>query len=285
MTVNAQGEIADVNGIRMHYVRTGEGPFVLLLHGWPQTWYMWRKLIPVLAERFTVIAPDLRGYGLTDKPPSGYDKRTMAADLRALARHCGAERVALVGHDRGARVAHRYALDHPDEVDRIVVLDIVPTREMFLRTDTVLARGYWHWFFHLQPDLPELLVGDRIELYLRYFFERWTVHRPGVEEAIPVYVQAYSRPGALRAGFDDYRATFPDDIADDDASKDAGERLRMPLLALWGGTGLTGRLPVLDIWREYAEDVRGQAIEDCGHFLPEERPETVNRLVREFLTG
>ena len=280
-----QGEIAQVNGIRVHFVRTGEGPMVVLLHGWPQTWFMWRKLIPVLAERFTVVAPDLRGYGLSDKPPTGYDKRTMAADVHALARHLGAERVSVVGHDRGARVAHRYGLDHHDDVDRLVVLDIVPTREMFRRTDTMLGRGYWHWFFHLQPDLPEQLVGDRIETYLRYFLERWTYNRPAVEEAVPVYVQAYRRPGALRAAFDDYRATFPDDIADDDASAEAGDRLRMPLLALWGGSGLTGKLPVLDIWREYAADVRGEAIPDCGHFLPEEQPDIVNRLILDFLTG
>jgi haloacetate dehalogenase len=273
--------MAAVNGIRMHYVREGEGPPVVLLHGWPQTWFCWRTLMPLLAGRFTLIAPDLRGYGLSDKPAGGFDKRTMAADVRALVHHLGHERVALVGHDRGARVAHRYALDHPGEVERLAVLDVIPTRAMFARIDQQLARGFWHWLFHLQPDLPELLVGGNIEAYLRWFFERWTHNRPPVEEAVPEYVRAFSAPGALRAGFHDYRATFPDDLDADDASAAAGAKLTMPLLALWGATGLTGTLPVVDIWREYATDVDGEAIGECGHFLPEEQPAVVaDRLLR-----
>jgi haloacetate dehalogenase len=273
--------MAAVNGIRMHYAREGVGPPVVLLHGWPQTWFCWRLLMPLLAERFTLIAPDLRGYGLSDKPAGGFDKRTMAADIRALVHELGHERVALVGHDRGARVAHRYALDHPGEVDRLAVLDIIPTRAMFARIDQQLARGFWHWLFHLQPDLPELLVGGNIEAYLRWFFERWTHNRPPVEEAVPEYVRAFEAPGALRAGFHDYRATFPDDLDADDASAAAGEKLTMPVLALWGATGLTGTLPVVDIWREYATDVGGEAIGECGHFLPEEQPAVVaDRLLR-----
>jgi haloacetate dehalogenase len=278
------GATALVNGVRLHYVLAGDGPLVLLLHGWPQTWYCWRKLIPALAASHTVLAPDLRGYGLSDKPPAGYDKRTMAEDVRALARHLGHERLALLaGHDRGARVAHRYALDHPGEVERVAVLDVVPTRATFSRVDATVARGYWHWLFHLQPDLPELLVGGNIEAYLRWFFERWTCNRPAVEEAVPTYVRAFSAPGALRAAFDDYRATFPDDLEADEASFAAGQRLQMPLLALWGAAGLPSRLPVLDIWREYAGDVRGQAIPDCGHFLAEERPAEVAEQLRRFL--
>ena len=217
---------AQVNGIRLHYVLEGQGPLVVLLHGWPQTWYCWRKVIAPLADGHTVLVPDLRGYGQSDKPPAGYDKRTMAEDVRALAGHLGHSRIALLaGHDRGARVAHRYALDHPGEVERLAVLDVVPTREMFARADATVARGYWHWLFHLQPDLPELLVGPNIEAYLRWFFERWTANRPAVEEAVPEYVRAFSAPGALRAGFDDYRATFPDDLDADEASAGAGQRL------------------------------------------------------------
>jgi haloacetate dehalogenase len=275
--------MATVNGIRLHYVREGQGPPLVLLHGWPQTWYCWRKLLPPLAQRFTVVAPDLRGYGLSDKPPGGYDKRTMAGDVRALLQGLGHRRVALVGHDRGARVAHRYALDHPEEVERLAVLDVIPTRAMFGRLDAQLARGFWHWLFHLQPDLPELLVGDHVESYLRWFFERWTHNRPAVEEAVPEYVRAFSAPGALRAAFDDYRATYPDDLDADEVNAAAGDKLTVPLLALWGATGLTGRLPVLDIWREYATDVQGEAIQDCGHFLPEEQPELVAERLLRFL--
>jgi len=277
------GFTARVNGIRMHYVAAGAGPLLVLLHGWPQTWYCWRKVIPALAEQYTVVAPDLRGYGLTDKPASGYDKRTMAADVRALALYLGFDRTVLVGHDRGARVAHRYGLDHPDDVERLVVLDVIPTRAMWDRLDLALARGFWHWLFHLQPDLPELLVAGRVETYLRYFFERWTYNRPPVEEAVAEYVRAFSRPGALRSGFDDYRASFPDDFDLDEASAQAGEKLRMPVLALWGGTGLVGTLPALDIWRQYADDVRGESIPECGHFLPEERPDAVLDRLLDFL--
>jgi pimeloyl-ACP methyl ester carboxylesterase len=207
----------------------------------------------------------------------------MAADVRALAHELGFARVAIVGHDRGARVAHRYALDHPDEVPRLVLLDMIPTRAMWQRLDLTLARGFWHWLFHLQPDLPELLVEGRIETYVRYFFERWTYNRPPVEEAVPEYVRAFSRPGALRAGFADYRASFPDDAEQDEASAAKGQKLAMPLLVLWGASGLVGQLAALDIWRDYATDVRGEAIPECGHFLAEERPEAVLERLIPFL--
>jgi pimeloyl-ACP methyl ester carboxylesterase len=277
--------MADVGGLRMHYLIEGQGPPVVLLHGWPQTGHCWRHLIPALAAGHTVLAPDLRGYGLTDKPASGFDKRTMASDVRALAHSLGHRRVTLIGHDRGARVAHRYALDHPDEVDRLVVMDIIPTREMWRRFDMIsgLARGSWHWTFHLQPDLPERLAGADVRGYLGYFFEHWTVQRAAVDEAVDEYVRAFERPGALRAGFDDYRASFPHDADHDEADWDQGRRLEMPVLALWGSAGIPSRLPALDIWREYATDVRGAEIPDCGHFLPEERPDAVLAHLRDFL--
>ncbi len=275
--------MARVNGIRMHYVIGGEGPPVVFLHGWPQTWYMWRHVLGPLGERFTVIAPDVRGYGLSDKPRGGYDKRTMAADVRALVQHLGHRDIALVGHDRGARIGHRYGLDHPAEVSHLAVLDIVPTRAVFRDLDHVIARGYWHWLFHMQPDLPELLTSDNVDTYLRYFFERWTYDRHALEEAVPVYVQAFKRPGALRAGFDDYRATFPQDMEDDERSARQGAKLQMPLLVLWGEAGLTGKLPVLEIWRSYAADVRGEPIPDCGHFLAEEAPRPVIAKLLDFL--
>jgi haloacetate dehalogenase len=277
--------VVDVNGLRMHYLIEGRGPLVVLLHGWPQTSHCWRHVIGPLASEHPVVAPDLRGYGRTDKPLGGYDKRTMAGDIRALIRLLGYQRLVLVGHDRGARVAHRYALDHADEVERLAVLDIIPTREVWRRFDmnTGLARSTWHWTFHLQPDLPERLAGADVRGYLGYFLERWTVNRAAVDEAAEEYFAAFSRPGALRAGFDDYRASFPDDAAHDDDDWDAGRRLRMPVLALWGAEGLPAAAPVLDIWREYAQDVRGAEIADCGHFLPEEQPDAVVAHLRAFL--
>ncbi len=273
-----------VNGVRLHHLHAGQGPPVLLLHGWPQTSYMWRHVLPSLAEHHTVIAPDLRGYGLSDKPTGGFDKRTMAADVRALVVALGHDRVSIVAHDRGARVAHRYALEHPEEVTRLALLDIIPTREVLRRMDARLAAAFWHWAFHLQPDLPELLVGDRIREYLEFFFERWTHQRTGLDaEAVRHYVEAFERPGALRAGFDDYRATETDDATADDASAEAGQRLEMPLLVLWGAEGLVGTLPVLEIWEAYARDVRAEAIPECGHFLAEEQPAVVLERLLEFL--
>jgi pimeloyl-ACP methyl ester carboxylesterase len=268
----------------MHYLRAGDGPPLFLLHGWPQTSHCWRKVLAPLAETHTVIAPDLRGYGRTDKPRTGYDKRTMAADVAALAEHLGFARTAVVGHDRGGRVAHRWALDRPDQVDRLAVLDIAPTRAMWQRLDAGIAKGYWHWLFHLQPDLPELLAGQNIAAYLGYFFERWTYQRHALDaDAQAEYVRAFSQPGALRAGFDDYRASFPDDAGLDDADFAAGKRVTQPLLALWGANGLLGTLPTLEIWREYADDVTGGALAECGHFLPEEQPDEVVARLREFL--
>ena len=276
--------MATVNGIRMHYLRAGDGPPLILLHGWPQTSHCWHKVLGPLAETHTVIAPDLRGYGRTDKPKTGYDKRTMAADVAALVEHLGFARVAVAGHDRGGRVGHRWALDRPDQVERLAVLDIAPTRAMWQRLDVGVAKAYWHWLFHLQPDLPELLAGQNIAAYLGYFFERWTYQRQGLEpDAVAEYVRAFSAPGALRAGFDDYRASFPDDADLDDADFAAGKRLPQPVLALWGANGLLGTLPTLEIWQEYAENVTGAALAECGHFLPEEQPEQVVGHLRRFL--
>jgi haloacetate dehalogenase len=276
--------MATVNGIRMHYLRAGEGPPLFLLHGWPQTSHCWHQVLGPLAETHTVIAPDLRGYGRTDKPKTGYDKRTMAADVAALAEHLGYPKTAVAGHDRGGRVAHRWALDRPDQVQRLAVLDIAPTRAMWQRLDTGIAKAYWHWLFHLQPDLPELLAGQNIAAYLGYFFERWTYQRHSLDaDAVAEYVRAFSQPGALRAGFDDYRASFPDDAELDDADYEAGKRVTQPLLALWGADGLLGTLPTREIWQEYANDVTGAALAECGHFLPEEQPAEVVTHLREFL--
>jgi haloacetate dehalogenase len=277
---------ATANGLRMHYLRGGDGPPVVFLHGWPQTSHCWRKVLPALAGDYTVIAPDLRGYGRTDKPRDGYDKRTMAADVSALVESLGFDRVAVVGHDRGARVGHRWGLDRPDQVSRLAVLDILPTREVWRRWSLDIARRYWHWVFHLQPDLPERLAGADVAGYLGYFFERWTYQRAGLEpEAVAEYVRAFSAPGALRAGFDDYRASFPHDAEADDADHAAGKRLHMPVLALWGQAALFGVAPVVEVWGDYADDVTGQAIEDCGHFLAEERPDELVALLRPFLAG
>ena len=280
--------VAMVNGIRMHYRTLGAGPPVVLLHGWPQTGYCWRRVVGELARDHTVVVPDLRGYGHSDKARTGMDKRTMAADCSELVRGLGFDRVAVVGHDRGGRVAHRWALDRPGEVERLAVLDIAPTRATWARFDAELGAKYWHWLFHLQPDLPERLAGADVAGYLSYFFEKWTFAREGLDDAaVAEYVRAFSRPGALRCGFDDYRAD-PVDAGHDEDDAAAGRRIGVPLLALWGAEGVMATLPILDLWREYAAEadlVRGRAIERCGHFVPEEAPAELLRELRPFLAG
>lgn len=270
--------------LTMNYRDSGEGPLLVLLHGWPQTSYCWRLVEPLLGAHFRVVAPDLRGYGLTDKPLTGYDKRRMAQDVRDLVDALGYDTVRLVGHDRGARVAHRFALDHPDVLSHLSLLDIAPTLHTFRNGTPETAKGYWHWLFHLQPDLPELLVGANIDSYLRYFFDKWTVQRRAVEEAVDHYVTAFSRPGALRAGFEDYRATIPDDLDHDAADRDAGTVIGIPTQVLWGEAGLAARIDVLGAWRPFAPDVTGQPVPACGHFLPEKQPQLLTDLLLPYLT-
>jgi pimeloyl-ACP methyl ester carboxylesterase len=277
--------VLDVGGVRLHFLLAGSGPVLVLLHGWPQSSLCWRYVVEPLAKRYTVVAPDLRGYGRSDKPADGYDKRSMAADVARLLAALGFARATVIGHDRGARVAHRWALDRPDQVHRLVVLDVVPTREMFRRLDAENARGYWAWLLHLQPELPERLIGRDVRGYLEYVFDRWAVNRAGLDQqTIDAYVRAMERPGAIRAFLADYRA-HDTDLALDEADYSAGRRVAVPVLALWGSDGLAAHLPVLDIWRQYADEATGEPIPDCGHFIPEECPGILLRHLQDFLEG
>ena len=276
-------QVTRLKNLTMSYSDTGgSAPLVVLLHGWPQTSQCWEAVIPALAEEYRVVAPDLRGYGLTDKPRSGYDKKTMAQDVRQLVEHLGYSSFRLIGHDRGARVGHRFALDHPEMLTHLTLLDIAPTLYMHREGTTAMAQGYWHWFFHMQEDLPELLVGPRIDEYLRFFFERWTYQRARLEAVIPDYVRAFSRPGALRAGFDDYRA-FERDVAHDGEDFDAGATVPLPVQVLWGDHGLVAGRDLVDIWKPFAPEAFGEPIPECGHFIPEEQPEILIRTLRSYL--
>ncbi|MGD9696867.1 MAG: alpha/beta fold hydrolase [Thermoleophilia bacterium] len=258
----------------------GSGPPLLLLHGYPQTRRCWHRVAPLLADRFTVVAADLRGYGDSDKPPggddhAGYSKRAMAADMVALMEALGFPRFALAGHDRGARVAHRLALDHPHRVTRAAVLDIVPTRTLFEGTDRAFATAYYHWFFLIQPDgLPETMIGHDPEWFLRETVRRWSGRAaPVEEEALAEYVRCFRDPAAIHASCEDYRAAAGIDLEHDAADAAAGRRVECPLLVLWGEHGAMHRLyDVLGAWTPLAADVRGRAL-PCGHFLPEEAPE------------
>lgn len=269
----------------------GAGPPLLLLHGYPQTHVMWHKVAPRLAERFSVVAPDLRGYGDSDKPPGGpehaaYSKRAMAADMVELMAALGYERFAVAGHDRGARVVHRMLLDHPARVSRAAVLDIAPTYTMFTTADKAFGDAYYHWFFLSQPyDLPERLIGADPAYYVRLKLARWGRDEAAfTPAAVAEYVRCFSDPATIHATCEDYRAAAAIDLAHDEA--DLGRTVACPLLVLWGGKGFVARqYDVLATWRERAADVRGQAL-PCGHFLPEEAPdETYAALAAFFAEG
>jgi len=273
------------NGIRHHYAEAGEGAPIILLHGFPETSYAWRHQIPVLAKTYRVIAPDLRGYGETEKPASGYDKRTMASDVRELMRVLDLPRIALVGHDRGARVATRFAKDHADVLDRLVVMDNVPTRIVAREFNARLARAYWFFIFHQVADLPEALISGREDLWLRHFFSDWCYNPHAISgEAFDTYVRAYRSPGAVRGALADYRANA-EDVAQD--ILDADVKIACPTLSLWGADfyAVGQMFDMAAVWAEMADDLRTFAVPQCGHLPQEEQPEIVNQLLLEFLAG
>ena len=267
----------------------GAGPPLLLLHGHPQTHATWRKVAPVLATRFTVVAADLRGYGDSSKPEGGpnhvaYSKRAMAKDQVAVMNALGFERFGVVGHDRGGRVAHRMALDHPQAVDRLAVIDIAPTATMYARTDKIFATRYFWWFFLIQPEpLPERLIAADPEFFLRKHIDGQS-KTPGATEpeAFAEYLRCYLDPATRHAICEDYRAAATIDLDHD--AEDAGSRIRAPLLAIWGAEGTVGQLyDVLETWREKAEHVEGRAF-PCGHTLQEELPKQTGEELLAFLS-
>jgi haloacetate dehalogenase len=276
------------SGATIRAVIGGSGPPLLLLHDYPQTHVMWHKIAPRLAERFTVVAADLRGYGDSSKPPGGekhanYAKRAMALDQLELMRQLGFPRFQLVGHDRGGRVAHRLALDHPEAVDRVAVLDIAPTATMYAKTDRRFATAYFHWFFLIQPfDLPERLIGGDPDYYLT---RNWRGRTPGIftDAAVAEYKRCFRDPATIHATCEDYRAAAGIDLEHDAADSD--RRIACPFLVLWGEQGIIGELyDPIAAWREKALDVRGQGL-PCGHYLAEEAPDATLAALRGFLAA
>lgn len=275
-----------VGDLEFAYAIGGDGPPLLLLHGYPQTHAMWHAVAPRLAARHTVVAADLRGYGDSSKPPGGprseaYAKRAMAEDQVALMDALGFPRFAVAGHDRGGRVAHRMALDHPQAVERLAVLDIVPTRTVFATADQQLAVAYFHWFFLIQPDgLPEKMIGADPGWWLDELLERWSAEGFTPDpDARAEYHRCFTTTAGVRASCDDYRAAAGIDLEHDAA--DPGP-LRAPLLVMWGARGAMDRLYDLPgTWRDLATDVTTARIE-CGHFLPEEAPAETAAALGDF---
>ncbi|WP_251977738.1 alpha/beta fold hydrolase [Salinicola avicenniae] len=275
----------------IHGVIGGSGPPLLLLHGHPQTHVIWHRLAPRLAEHFTVIATDLRGYGDASKPPgddthAAYSKRRMAADQVAVMRQLGFDRFRLCGHDRGGRVAHRLALDHAERVEKLMLLDIAPTLAMYEKTDLAFATAYWHWFFLIQPaPLPESWIeaapGDYVT---RILGSRPAGLAPFDPAAIAEYQRCLALPGAAHGLCEDYRASRTIDLEHDRADRAAGRHLRIPTRVLWGKLGVIERcFDALAEWREIAVSPVDGGPLPCGHYLPEEAPDAVFQQLIDFM--
>jgi len=277
-------------GAEIHCEVGGSGPPLLLLHGFPQTHAMWHKIAPSLAQEYTVVCADLRGYGDSSKPPTDkehtpYSKRAMAADMVEVMRTLGHPRFRLAGHDRGARVSHRLCVDHPDAVEQVALIDISPTRKMYMSTNFEFATLYYHWFFLIQPfDMPEKLIGADPAYYLRRKTGSWGTSSQALFDprAYAEYERCYSNPATIHASCEDYRAAATIDLAHDEADIVAGRKVSCPMLVLWGEKGVVNKcFKPLDDWREVASDVRGHTLPG-GHYLAEELPAETLRDLRAF---
>ncbi|ABS24696.1 alpha/beta fold hydrolase [Anaeromyxobacter sp. Fw109-5] len=281
----------ETRGARIHARAGGSGPPVLLLHGYPQTHAIWHRVAGPLAARFSVVAADLRGYGDSGKPPSApdhapYSKRAMAQDLVEAMGLLGFESFHVVGHDRGARVGHRLSVDHAARARSLTVLDIAPTLAMYEQTDMDFARAYYHWFFLIQPEpLPERLIGADPGFFLREKLRGWSQGRwPFEAAAFAEYLRCFEDPATIHASCEDYRAAATIDLEHDRADRDAGRRVRCPVLASWGERGTVHRcFRPLEEWRRVADGDVGGGPLPSGHYLPEEVPELLLRELLPFL--
>jgi pimeloyl-ACP methyl ester carboxylesterase len=256
----------------------GEGDPIVLLHGFPQTWYEWRDIIPqLIANNYTVIAPDLRGLGDSERPQTGYDKKTIAEDIYQLVKKLGYSKIYLVAHDWGSAVAYSYAAAHPEGVNKMVILDIVLPGFGLEEAANFSPNGLWHLSFHTVRDLPEKLIEGKEDIYLNWFYD-WTYNQSAItSEAREEYIQQYSKPGALRAGFEYYRAVFEDAKQNKEYGKD---KLDIPVLAIGGEAGL-GNLTTAS-FQKVANNVTGITLPNTGHFIPEERPNFLTKQILEF---
>lgn len=264
----------------------GKGKPLLLIHGYPQTHIMWYKVVEKLSKEYYIVCPDLRGYGDSSKPKGDekhltYSKKSMAKDMITLMQKLGFDKFFVAGHDRGARVTHRMCLDYPNNILKACVMDITPTYHMFKNTNQAFATGYYHWFFLIQPDfLPETMIGNNPRYYLEEKLKRWSAKGSVFDKkAIDEYVRCFDKD-SIHATCEDYRAGASIDMSDDE--KDRNRKISTPLLVLWGEKGFVNKTyDVLNVWKEYALDLSGEAL-DCGHFLPEEKPKEVSQKLKEF---
>lgn len=287
MFKNFKQDIIEVNGVNINYKIGGKGEPLLLLHGYPQSHVLWRKIAPLFAENYTVICSDLRGYGDSDKPQSDkkhltYSKKTMGLDQNELMKKLGFKEYFLVGHDRGGRVAHRMAIDFKENIKKISVLDIVPTSHVFKNTNAILAKRYYHWFFLIQSyPHPETMIGNDPEYFIRSKLQMWGANNEYLtEEIIQEYLRCFTTE-TIQASCEDYRAGASIDLVHHE--EDYDKKISCPLQVLWGSKATIEELyDPIKVWKEWALNVEGQSI-DCGHFLPEESPvETYNAIINFF---
>jgi len=283
--------LSGVDNVQIHTRSMGNGPPVLLLHGYPQTHVIWHKMAPVLARDHTVVVADLRGYGDSSKPAgtadhSNYSKRAMASDMVNVMKGLGFDNYSVVGHDRGGRVAHRMAMDFPDAITDLTVLDIVPTYTLFDQTDKAFAIGYYHWFFLAQPaPLPEKMIGADPVFFLDNKMGHWSAEDAIFDDfAMSEYRRCFSNPQTIHASCEDYRAAATIDLVHDE--EDLNRKIQCPTLALWGEFGLMNKsFDVLQTWQERCDSVYGHAV-PSGHFLPEEAPQdTLDALYKFWKIG
>lgn len=280
------------DGVQINTLIGGSGEeVVLLLHGHPESYLIWRDIAPTLAQKYTVIATDLRGYGDSSKPKglpdhSNYSKRVMAQDQVSVMQKLGFEKFHIIGHDRGARVCHRLMLDHPEKVLTCSMMDILPTLDMYEQTNCEFATKYWHWFFYIQAyDFPERFLGADPEYFIRNnLLKKATpeAQKNFPEDVLQEYIRHYSDPATVHGISEDYRASASIDLEHD--KQDRPYTIKTPLLVLWGANGVVGNIwNVLEGWQKYACDVQGFGVPDCGHFVPEEKPKIVLEALLKFL--
>ncbi|CCQ58166.1 MULTISPECIES: alpha/beta fold hydrolase [Crocosphaera] len=287
MFANFKNLVIQTSEVKINLLKGGKGYPMLLLHGYPQTGVMWHKIAEKLAENFTVIIPDLRGYGDSDKPSgtanhSNYSKRVMAADQIEVMSQLGYEEFYLVGHDRGGRVAHRLSLDYPHKVKKLALLDIAPTYQMYTTTDQQFASAYYHWFFLIQPfPFPETLINNNPDFFLTHCLQSWSKTESAfTPEAMAEYLRCFRDPQTVHGTCEDYRASATIDLEHD--RQDIEKKIECPLLVLWGNKGvIEKKYDVIESWQKRAINVQGKSL-NCGHFLPEEAPEKTYQFINIF---
>ena len=290
MLANFQQQFIQTSQAKINTYVGGSGYPLLLLHGYPQNYYMWHKICDRLAEDFTVVVTDLRGYGDSQKFPvtpdhQHYSKRVMAQDQLEVMAHLGFDDFYVVGHDRGGRVAYRLALDYPQAVTKLALLDILPTYELYQRCDRELATAYYHWFWLIQPaPFPETLIGGKAEYFLRHYLNDWSeVPNSFEKSAMQEYLRCFCKQETIASTCEDYRAAASIDLVHDKA--DINQALNCPLLILWGSKSVIGQqYNVLEFWQDKAKQVQGKEIL-CGHFLPEEAPNPTYKTMKDFFLG